>query len=258
MKITVIHNTFRFNPLIRESVILNLKALQDANIDYQYIVFNDNGDVEIENEVKDLDIEYFYSDYNFGQKMCSGGWVGALPLVKGDLIHNTGQDDVFTSFFYKNIVDTFERTNCDLVYCNGLKVSENMVTTGESMGPISPVDYSNPRMHFDYWLGVTNKTITRTNNFIPAPGTVYKKSLHDEIGEPDLDTFRGVADFEYWTRVLFYKKQVQYISTPCWFYRMSQYTTTLEVIDGKLNEKDLASYYLNNLKEKYQKLLDNE
>jgi hypothetical protein len=39
---------------------------------------------------------------------------------------------------------------------------------------------------------------------------------------------------------------------------MSQYTTTLEVIDGKLNEKDLASYYLNKLKEKYQKLLDNE
>jgi hypothetical protein len=148
MKITVIHNTFRFNPLIRESVILNLKALQDANVDYQYIVFNDNGDVEIENEVKDLDIEYFYSDYNFGQKMCSGGWVGAIPLIKGDLIHNTGQDDVFTSFFYKNIVDTFERTNCDLVYCNGLKVLENMVTTGESMGPISPVDYSNPSHSF--------------------------------------------------------------------------------------------------------------
>ena len=258
MKITVIHNTFRFNPLIRESVILNLKALQDANVDYQYIVFNDNGDVEIENEVKDLDIEYFYSDYNFGQKMCSGGWVGALPLVKGDLIHNTGQDDVFTSFFYKNIVDTFKRTDCDLVYCNGLKVLENMVTTGESMGPMSHVDYSNPRMHFDRWFGVTNKTITRTNNFIPAPGTVYKVSLHDKIGEPDLNNFRGVADFEYWTRVLFYKKHIQYIPLPCWFYRMSQYTTTLEVIDGKLNEKDLASYYLNKLKEKYQKLLDNE
>jgi len=258
MKITVIHNTFRFNPLIRESVILNLKALQDANIDYQYVVFNDNGDIEIENEVKDLDIEYFYSDYNFGQKMCSGGWVGALPLVKGDLIHNTGQDDVFTSFFYKTIIDTFKRTNCDLVYCNGLKVLENMVTTGEPMGPLFPLDYSDPRLHFNHWLGVTNNKITRTNNFIPAPGTVYKKSLHDEIGEPDLDTFRGVADFEYWTRVLFYKKQVQYISTPCWFYRISQYTTTLEVIDGKLNEKDLAGYYLNKLKEKYQKLLDNE
>lgn len=258
MKITVIHNTFRFNPLIRESVILNLKALQEANVDYQYIVFNDNGDPEIENEVKDLDIEYFYSDYNFGQKMCSGGWVGALPLVKGDLLHNTGQDDVFTSFFYRTIVDTFEKTNCDLVYCNGLKVNEQLQATGELMGPTQNVDYSNPTLHFNYWLGVTNNQITRTNNFIPAPGTVYKISLHDEIGTPDIDTFRGVADFEYWTRVLFYKKSIQYISLPCWLYRMSQYTTTLEVIDGKVNERDLASYYLNKLKEKYQKLLDNE
>jgi hypothetical protein len=39
---------------------------------------------------------------------------------------------------------------------------------------------------------------------------------------------------------------------------MSQYTTTLEVIDGKLNEKDLSEYYLNNLQQKYQNLLDNE
>lgn len=258
MKISIIHNTFRFNPFIRESVILNLKALEEAGIDYQYIVFNDNGDIEIENEVKDLNIEYFYSDFNFGMKMCSGGWIGAIPLLKGDLIHNTGQDDVFTSYFYKSVMDTFKSTNCDLVYCNGLKVLENMVTTGELMGPSFSINYSDPRFHFNNWFGVTNKKITKSNNFIPAPGTVYKKSLHEEIGEPDLDNFRGVADFEYWARVLFYKKQVQYIHIPCWFYRMSQYTTTLEVIDGKLNERDLANYYLSKLKEKYQKLLDNE
>jgi hypothetical protein len=258
MKVSVIHNTFRFNPFIRESVILNLKALEEAGVDYQYIVFNDNGDIEIEDQVKDLNVEYFYSDFNFGMKMCSGGWVGAIPLLKGDLIHNTGQDDVFTSYFYKSIIETFNSTNCDLVYSNGFKVNENLTPTGEFMGPTSNIDYSNPKLMFNQWFGVTNNKITKTNNFIPAPGTVYKITLHNEIGEPDLDNFRGVADFEYWTRVLFYKKQVQYIPTPCWFYRMSQYTTTLEVIDGKLNEKDLASYYLNNLKEKYQKLLDNE
>lgn len=258
MKITIIHNTFRFNPLIRESVILNLKALQEAGVDYQYIVFNDNGDHKIEDEVKDLGIEYYYSNYNFGQKMCSGGWIGALPLVKGELIHNTGQDDVFTSYFYKSIINKFKETNCDLVYCNGLKVLENLTTTGETMGPLSSIDYSNPHSNFNQWFGVINNRITKTNNFIPAPGTVYKTSLHDEIGEPDLDNFRGVADFEYWARILFFKKQIQYISTPCWFYRLSQYTTTLEVIDGKLNEKDLAASYLEKMKIKYQNLLDNE
>jgi hypothetical protein len=258
MKISIIHNTFRFNPFIRESVILNLKALNEAKIDYQYIVFNDNGDPKIENEVKDLNIEYYYSDYNFGQKMCSGGWIGALPLIKGNLIHNTGQDDVFTSYFYKKIINTFIKTNCDLVYCNGFKTNEDLTTTGETMGPIVPVNYSNPRQVFNQWFGVQDGKITRTNNFIPAPGTIYKKSLHDEIGSPDLENFRGIADFEYWARILFYNKQIQYIDIPCWFYRISQYTTTLEIIDGKLNERDLSNYYLNKLKEKYQILLENE
>jgi cellulose synthase/poly-beta-1,6-N-acetylglucosamine synthase-like glycosyltransferase len=258
MKISVIHNTFRDNPFIRESVILNLKALKEANVDYQYIVFNDNGDTEIEDQVKDLDVEYYYSDYNFGMKQCSGGWIGAIPLLKGDLVHNTGQDDVFTPQFYKNVVDTFKSTNCDLVYCNGFKSYEDLAITGETMGPISDVDYSNPRLVFNQWFGVVNNKITRTNNFIPAPGTVYKVSLHDEIGKPALEEFAGVCDFEYWARILFYNKQVKYISTPCWMYRMSKYTTTLEVIDGKVNERDLAAGYLEKMKVKYQNLLDNE
>lgn len=258
MKLSIIHNTFRNNPFIRESVILNLKALNDANIDYQYIVFNDNGDIEIEDQVNDLDVEYFYSEYNFGMKQCSGGWIGAIPLVTGQLIHNTGQDDVFTSFFYKHIIDTFSNTDCDLVYCNGFKVNENLTITGELMGPVSNIDYSNPRIIFNQWFGVENKKITRTNNFIPAPGTIYKTKLHDEIGLPDIKNFAGVCDFEYWSRVLFYNKQVKYIPNPCWLYRMSQYTTTLEIIDGKMNERDLSAGYLEKLKLKYQKLLDNE
>lgn len=258
MKISIIHNTYRFNPFIRESVILNLKALKEANINYQYIVFNDNGDPKIEQEIQDLDIIYHYSHYNFGHKMCSGGWIGALPLVEGDLIHNTGQDDVFTSLFYKKIIDKFKNTNCDLVYCNGFSVKEDLSIGGNLMGPIKPLDYSNPRLIFNYWFGINNKEITRTNNFIPAPGTIYKVKLHNEIGPPDIEEFRGVADFEYWSRVLFYNKKVEYIPEPCWLYRLSKYTTTNEVIDGKINEKDLSPIYLNKLKNKYQKLLNDE
>jgi hypothetical protein len=259
MKLTVIQNTYRYNPFIRETAILNLKALNDAGIPYQYIVFNDNGDEEIELLVKDLNVEYHYSDINYGHKMCSGGWVGAIPLIKGDLVHNTGQDDVFTPLFYRSVYETFLNTNCDLVYSNGWKVNENLTLKGELMGPRQQVfDYSNPRGVFNQWFGVTNNTITRTNNYIPAPGTVYKVSLHNEIGPPDINLFRGVSDFEYWSRVLFYKKSVVYLEEPTWLYRLSQYTTTLEVINGKLNERDLAAHYLDLLKDKYQTLLNNE
>jgi len=258
MKISVIHNTFRNNPLIRESVILNLKALQEAEVDYQYIVFNDNGDKEIEDQVSDLDVDYFYSDHNFGMKQCSGGWVGAIPLLRGDLIHNTGQDDIFTSFFYKKVVDTIKSTNCDLVYCNGFKAGEDLTIAGDTMGPLTTVDYSNPRLIFNQWFGVINNKITRSNNYIPAPGTIYRRKLHDEIGVPDINNFAGVCDFEYWARVLYNGKNIQYIPQPCWLYRLSKYTTTLEVIDGKLNERDLAAGYLEKVRIKYQNLLDNE
>lgn len=258
MKITVIHNTYRYNPFIRESVTLNLKALEESKADYQYIVFNDNGDPNIEQEVKDLNVTYHYSDYNYGHRMCSGGWVGALPLVTGELIHNTGQDDVFTPQFYRSVLKKFEDTDCDLVYCNGFSANEDLTPTNQLMGPLQEINYSNPRSVFNQWLGVVDGKITRTNNFIPAPGTVYKTKLHEEIGLPDIDTFRGVADFEYWTRILFHSKRVEYNPQPTWLYRLSRYTTTTEIIDGKVNEKELSPYYLLKLKEKYQTLLDNE
>lgn len=257
--ISVIHNTYKHNPFIRESVILNLKALKDSGVEYQYIVFNDNGDLSIEELVSDLPVLYYYSDFNFGMKICSGGWVGALPLVKGDLIHNTGQDDVFTSHFYKTTQQTFDTKNCDLVYCNGLKVKDDLSFTGELMGPLEGGwNYNNPREVFNAWFGVTNGKITRANNYIPAPGTVYKKKLHEEIGEPDLNNFGGVADFEYWSRVLFYKKHVEYIHMPCWLYRLSEFSTTNVVVDGKLNDRDLSPLFVEKMKQKYQELLNNE
>jgi hypothetical protein len=254
VKITVIHNTYRRNPFVRESVAANLKALKDSNIEHQYIVFNDNGDKEIEQDISGLDVEYFYSEKNYGKKMCSGGWIGALPLVKGDLIHNTGQD-----LFYERSLRSILYKNIDLVYSNGFSVREDLSPTGNVLGPLQQSwNYENPRGVLSGWLGIENGKITRSNNYIPAPGVIYKKSLHEEIGPPDIEEFRGIADFEYWTRILFYKKKIEYLYFPTWLYRLSKYTTTNEVIDGKLNERDLSAGYHEKLKQKYQNLLDNE
>lgn len=259
MKVTVIHNTYRFNPYIRESVALNLQALQESKTDYQYIVFNDNGDTKIEKEILDLDVEYHYSEYNFGKKMCSGGWIGALPLVKGDIVHNVGQDDVFTSMFYKNSLESLSKDTCDLVYSNGFKTREDLTITGDLLGPLENYwNYEDPRSVFRDWMGFENGKITRSNNYIPAPGTMYKIKLHQEIGEPDVENFRGICDFEYWVRVLFFKKRIKYLPFPTWLYRLSSYTTSKEVIDGKLNERDIVHEYHQKLREKYQKMIENE
>ena len=48
-KLTIVHGVYRRNPYILETLVQNLMALRAARItDYQYIIFNDNGDKEIE------------------------------------------------------------------------------------------------------------------------------------------------------------------------------------------------------------------
>ena len=73
MKVSVIHNLYKRNPYVNESVRYNIIALEDAKIDYQYILFNDNGDKSIYDSISDIvenndNVKYIYSDINFGKK----------------------------------------------------------------------------------------------------------------------------------------------------------------------------------------------
>ena len=45
--VSVIHNLYKRNPYVNESIRYNLIALEDAKVDYQYILFNDMGDKDI-------------------------------------------------------------------------------------------------------------------------------------------------------------------------------------------------------------------
>ena len=60
-KLTIVHGVYRRNPYILETLVQNLMALRIARItDYQYIIFNDNGDKEIEQDLSDYlgEVEY--------------------------------------------------------------------------------------------------------------------------------------------------------------------------------------------------------
>lgn len=253
MKITVIHNTYTRNEHIRESVSLNVKALRDSGLEYQYIVFNDNGDPLIKQDLEGLitdDVEYIYSDFNYGMKVCSGGWIGAQPYVKGDLIHNIGQDDVYTTLFYKSLYARLQDPNIYLAYANGLKVNAQLITSGEALGPLQEMNYSDPKAVFNFWFGRQGGTLTRANNFIPAPGVVYKKKIHDIIGLPDLETFKGSCDFEYWARILFNGLGVSYDPRPLWLYRISQHS-----LGSQDWAKDVTPNWNNLILKKYQEWL---
>lgn len=225
--ISVIHNTHSKNQYIKESAELNIKALEDSGLGYQYIIFNDHGDESIYDDVKHLvndKVEYHYSDINYGMGLCSGGWVGAIPLLKGTYIHNIGQDDVYTSVFYKNLVSRLQDPNIYLAYANGFKANPNLTLQGSTLGPIQEIDYSKPKETFFQWFQRRGDTLTTANNYVPAPGVIYKKDVHSIIGKPDLENFKGSADFEYWARVLFNNLGVSYEPRPLWLYRISEHS----------------------------------
>jgi len=260
-KLSVIHNLYLKNKYVNESIKLNLKALEDSGTDYQYILFNDNGDISIREDIEEFlseKVEYIYSDINYGRKMGTGGWVGALPYVKGDLIHNTTQDDVMTSLFYKKIIEVFDsRDDIYLVFSNGFKVNENLIIINLVNNPEFILNYEQPLEAFKFWFGIDENgenKVTRSNNNIPAPGTIYRRELHDLIGEPGVHEFGGACDFEYWARILFNEYKCHYINFPLWLFRRSKYTTALQSKDGKNIGNHWRNLSVEHIKEKYTKL----
>lgn len=257
MKISIIHNLYKKNRHVNESVKLNLLALKKANVDYEYILFNDNGDKDVFDDVEEFvsdTVKYHYSDINYGHKQCSGGWVGAIPLLTGDLVHNTGQDDVFSEMFYTKCIKNFTQySDLSLCFSNAFEVNENLQPRSIMLPPTYQgfeMYYSHPFNCFSQWFGVQNNKTTKANNYMLAPGVVYKRSLHDEIGIPEIDNFLGVCDFEYWARVLFNNKRCMYIEYPCWLYRKSEYSTSNEITDNKVNQ------LLDKVRNKYDSLLN--
>jgi cellulose synthase/poly-beta-1,6-N-acetylglucosamine synthase-like glycosyltransferase len=257
-KLTVLQNTFRRNPYLRETVCLNLIALKQAKIDFQYIVFNDNGDEEIWNDIKEFenDIEYFYSPINYGRRMGRGGWIGGLHLVKNEYLHVSDQDDVMSPLFYKRVVNYLDNNrDVYVVFTNGFLCNEKLQSTN-SLIPVNFYgDYKQPLEAFKDWFGIfppLNK-VTKANNGVLGPGAVYRTELHELVGTPDAN-FGGAYDFEYWSRILFNGYKMEYIPQLLWFYRQSGFSAGNEIIDGKPNRGYWQQLYIEQIKEKYSKL----
>ena len=261
-KLTIVHGVYRRNPYILETLAQNLLALRVARIEnYQYIIFNDNGDKEIEEDLSDYkdEIEYIYSPKNFGNKVCRGSWVGALPYVNGDLLHVTDQDDPMTPTFYTTSMDIFRKNpNIDLVFHNCIMMSDDSKVLSFGMNPnINPgvnwPSYDNPLECFKHWFGVEDSKVTRANNHMMASGVIYRTKLHEIVGEPDM-SFGGACDFEYWTRILFNERKCKMVNLPTWFYRLSEYSAGNTIVDGEKNNDKYLHECIDNIKVKYAKL----
>tara|TARA_Y100001963_G_C6780625_1_gene449640 strand:+ start:1423 stop:2262 length:840 start_codon:yes stop_codon:yes gene_type:complete len=262
--ISIVQCVFKKNPYIAESLKLNLEAINQSEEinEYEYIIFNDNGDKSIYDDISDIiesnnNVRYIYSDINFGMKKCRGGWLGSIPHLTKDLIHIADQDDVMTATFYDESMTIFKHnTDIDLVTCNAFRVNDDF-SYNSIMSTLQdvPLYFQNPLEAFKSWFGIGNDNkVTSANNYFLASGTVYRRSLHNIIGLPSIEEFEGACDFEYWARVLFNKRKCFYIKNPLWMYRLSEYSAGLEVIDGKQNNDYHRKIAIQKIKEKYTRL----
>lgn len=260
MKLTILHQVFLRNPYICETIRLNLMALKQAGIvDYQYLIFNDRGSVEIKDDIKEVlpEIEYYYSDINYGLSMCRGGWIGGLNLVKGDIIHVTDQDDVMTALFYESSLKELSNPDIDFVFSNCYKAQSDLSLHPDTFGchPHLPLDYSKPEECFKIWFGITEpeSVVTKASNYVMGSGAMYKTKLHDIVGTPDIE-FKGAYDFEYWARFLFHGIKGKYLGWPSWYYRLSDYSAGNAIVDGKPNRGHWQQLNVEAIKQKYTKL----
>jgi len=200
--------------------------------------------------------------------MCAGGYVGAEKegLVRGDIIHNIGQDDVMTSLLYSNALKYF-KTEPDLYFVssNGYRVDESLRFLGIMTDLRFNLDFRYPLDAFKLWFGMAppEYKVTRANNYFLASGTMYRKELHNLIGYPDLDNFTGAADFEYWARILFNGYKGHYTPEPSWYYRMSKYSVGDEIVDGLINRGTMEKpghqqLAVQRIKEHFAKLVEEQ
>mgnify|MGYP003138341089 CR=1 FL=1 len=273
MKLSVVQNVWEINPYIRETLQYNLYALEESKIDFEYIIFNDKGNKKVLDSIKDIvdnnpKVTYHYSDINYGEGKCRGGWLGSIPLIKGDIFHCVDDDDVFVKEFYQESIKAFNDPEIMFFTANALKTDESLNPKSPCLNPDMVIDYTKPLDRWKEWFGVSSEgkdpwfnhpipknQVTRANNMMLASGTMYRKELHDLIGNPSPKEFLGTHDFEYWSRILFHEYKGIYNQTPLWYYRISDQSISYS---EKKKNIDHRPPYMEKIRRKYYDLWYNK
>tara|TARA_B100000287_G_scaffold433811_1_gene496491 strand:- start:3407 stop:4264 length:858 start_codon:yes stop_codon:yes gene_type:complete len=261
--LTVVQSVYNRNPLISLSTQASMLSLDSLGIEYQYIMYNDAGDKDILDDLpshikEHANFEYHYSDFNYGYGTAPGGFVGVIDLIKYPYIHQSNQDDFYTPSFYslslKHLLSSDETVAA--VCSNCYHVDEEFEI---SAIPLSLDEkqmnkaWSDPNYMFDWMFGINDKKLTRANNFIYNPGTVYKKELYSTIGKPDIPSFRGSMDFEFWARAVFNGYKFRYLALPTWSYMKSEFSHSA-IEAKKEGGDDRHNIYNPRIMQKYQTL----
>lgn len=227
MKISIITATYNSEKTIKETLD---SVLSQTYKDYEHIIIDGlskDGTMEI---VKEYEKKYngkliYISEKDTGiyDAMNKG-----LKMATGDIIGILNSDDKYANcHVLNNIVDRFQKTNCDGTYANLIFMDE------ETMKKTVRI-----------WRNSTGKL---EKGWHPAHPTLYlKKEVYDKIGDFNLK-YRIVSDYDFMIRLMKEKSiKLEYIDE--YIIHMRAGGTSTAGVKG----------YLKNLEESHRVLVDNK
>lgn len=161
---------------------------------------------------------------NFGIQHCSGKYVAFID-----------QDDIWYPTKLEKQVAVLEKTNCDLVHCDGVSIFENRSRPSQQWSMLYP-----PKSGYvfrELWH----------QNFILSSSAIFRKSIIKKIGLLSEDNkCLGVDDQEYWLRIAL-KHKIGYV------HEVLAKRIVHKTNFGYLNKNTRAMMYRNgiNVKKKY-------
>jgi GT2 family glycosyltransferase len=263
--ISIVQSVYSNNNQFKNSLLTCFSSIESLNIPFQYIIFNDKGDKDIINFIPQHilnhpNFKYHYSDVNYGLNGAPGGMVGGAKLVKHKYVHQINEDDFYTPSFYSLSIKHLESLDGSYagICSNCYHVDEEFEITkiafplqGEGINKA----WSNPTIMFNSIFNPKNKKLITTNNFLYNPGTIFKSELYKKIGLPDIESYGGCVDFEYWTRCIFNGFKFKYLSLPTWSYMKS--SSSLSTLANNSSEDLRKTVYNPRILKTYQKLWEN-
>ena len=155
-----------------------------------------------------------------------------LSMAKGEFVAFLDSDDLWLNTKLERSIETFERSNCDLVYSK-IKIFTKTINNAVSY------TYKELIKENDDYLRLL------IYDYVPTLTVVVKKSVLDKIGYFDTD-LNGTEDWDFWIRIA-KEHKIKFIPEELAYYRYLE--TGLSKNRGKhLNEefKVLKKHVINN------------
>jgi glycosyltransferase involved in cell wall biosynthesis len=236
MKVSVITAVFSNKAFVKDAIE---SVLAQKNVEIEYIVVDGgskDGTVEVVKSYGDR-IDKFISEPDEGVYFALNK---GIALATGDIIALLHSDDFYAhAYVLSQVVEAFQKTNCDAVYSNLYYVKSS--NTNKIIRLWDSGDYEENSFYYG-WMP-------------PHPAFFAKRSVYQKYGSFNT-LLKSAADYELMLRLIF-KNQIKLEYIPKFFVKMRTGGASNRSLLNRIraNMEDRKAWYINGLEPKWYTLM---